>query len=224
MRILVVEDEPKMARILTRGLEQEGYSVDASPDGLDGLHMASEIDYDSIVLDVMLPKLDGVEVCRRLRARRRWAPILLLTARDAVGDRVRGLDAGADDYLVKPFSFDELVARLRALMRRGAPERPATLRIGTLTLDPSTRRVERGGVQVLLSPKEYALLEYFMRHPGEVLSRSQILEHVWDYNYDGLSNVVDVYVKYVRDKIDGFNGSKKLKTVRGAGYLLDPQG
>lgn len=224
MRILVVEDEPKMVRVLTRGLEQEGYAVDASPDGLDGLHMASENTYDSIVLDVMLPILDGVQVCRQLRDRGRWAPILMLTARDAIGDRVRGLDAGADDYLVKPFSFDELVARLRALMRRGTPERPAVLRIGRLTMDPSTRRVQRAGAEILLSPKEYALLEYFMRHPGEVLSRSRILEHVWDYNYDGISNVVDVYVKYLRDKIDGPEGSRMLKTIRGAGYLLDPLG
>lgn len=224
MRILVVEDEPKMVRVLTRGLEQEGYAVDASPDGLDGLHMASENTYDSIVLDVMLPILDGVQVCRQLRDRGRWAPILMLTARDAIGDRVRGLDAGADDYLVKPFSFDELVARLRALMRRGTPERPAVLRIGRLTMDPSTRRVQRAGTEILLSPKEYALLEYFMRHPGEVLSRSRILEHVWDYNYDGISNVVDVYVKYLRDKIDGPEGSRMLKTIRGAGYLLDPLG
>lgn len=224
LRILVVEDEPKMVRVLTRGLEQEGYAVDASPDGLDGLHMASENTYDSIVLDVMLPILDGVQVCRQLRDRGRWAPILMLTARDAIGDRVRGLDAGADDYLVKPFSFDELVARLRALMRRGTPERPAVLRIGRLTMDPSTRRVQRAGAEILLSPKEYALLEYFMRHPGEVLSRSRILEHVWDYNYDGISNVVDVYVKYLRDKIDGPEGSRMLKTIRGAGYLLDPLG
>jgi two-component system, OmpR family, response regulator len=224
LRILIVEDEPKMARILRRGLEDEGYAVDTSAGGDDGLHMATENEYDAVLLDVMLPGRDGFEVCRELRARNRWAPVLMLTARDAVGDRVRGLDAGADDYLVKPFSFEELVARVRALVRRGAKERPVTLSVGPLTLDPATRRVERSGKPLSLTPKEYGLLEYLMRHAGEVLSRSRILEHVWDYNYDGGSNVVDVYVKYLRAKMDAPFGSSLLKTVRGAGYILEPEG
>jgi len=221
MRVLVVEDEPKMARILRRGLEDEGYAIDTAPDGIDGLHMATENDYDAVILDVMLPGHDGFEVCRKMRSRSRWAPVLMLTARDGVTDRVQGLDAGADDYLSKPFSFEELLARVRALVRRGAVERPPVLWVGNLTMDPATRRVERAGKAVSLTPKEYALLEYFMRNPGVVLSRTRILDHVWDYNYDGASNVVDVYVKYLRRKIDT-DGEPSLKTVRGAGYLLDP--
>jgi two-component system OmpR family response regulator len=181
--------------------------------------MATENDYDGVVLDVMLPALDGIEVCRQMRERGRWAPVLMLTARDGVSDRVRGLDVGADDYLVKPFSFDELVARLRALLRRGARERPAVLAVGPLKLDPASRRVEREGKLIELSPKEHSLLEYFMRHKGEVLSRTLILEHVWDYNYDGGSNVVDVYVRYLRRKI----GSELIRTIRGAGYVLEPE-
>lgn len=221
MRILIVEDEPKMAKLVKRGLEEEGYAVDVSADGVDGLHMASENEYDAVVLDVMLPELDGIEVCQQMRERGRWAPVLMLTARDAISDRVRGLDAGADDYLVKPFSFAELVARLRALLRRGPTERPNVLVVGPLSMDPATRRVERSGDQVALSPKEHALLEYFMRHPGEVLSRTRILEHVWDFNYDGRSNVVDVYVNYLRRKIDMPYGTGIIRTVRGAGYVLD---
>jgi two-component system OmpR family response regulator len=224
MRILIVEDEPKMTRILRRGLEDEGYAVDTSADGDDALHMATENDYDAVLLDVMLPGRDGFEVCRQMRARGRWAPVIMLTARDAVSDRVSGLDSGADDYLVKPFSFDELVARVRALVRRGAKERPATLSVGPLTLDPATRRVEREGTPLSFTPKEYGLLEFLMRHPNEILSRTRILEHVWDYNYDGVSNVVDVYVKYLRAKIDVPFGSSLLKTVRGAGYMLDEKG
>jgi two-component system OmpR family response regulator len=223
MRILVVEDEPKMARVLKRGLEDEGYSIDTAPDGIDGLHLASENDYDTVVLDVMLPGHDGFEVCRRMREKGRWAPVLMLTARDAVADRVQGLDAGADDYLVKPFSFDELLARVRALVRRGAVERPPVLLVGTLSLDPATRRVERSGGAISLTPKEYALLEFFMRNPNVVLSRTRILEHVWDYNYDGVSNIVDVYVKYLRKKIGGSGGGPSLKTVRGAGYMLESE-
>jgi two-component system OmpR family response regulator len=219
VRILIVEDEQKMARVLRRGLEEEGYAVDIANDGVDGLHMATENDYDGVVLDVMLPALDGIEVCRQMRERGRWAPVLMLTARDGVSDRVRGLDVGADDYLVKPFSFDELVARLRALLRRGARERPAVLAVGPLKLDPASRRVEREGKLIELSPKEHSLLEYFMRHKGEVLSRTLILEHVWDYNYDGGSNVVDVYVRYLRRKI----GSELIRTIRGAGYVLEPE-
>jgi two-component system OmpR family response regulator len=217
MRVLIVEDEAKMARVLRRGLEEESYAVDVAQDGVDGLHLATENDYDAVVLDVMLPALDGFEVCRRMRERGRWAPVLMVTAKDAVNDRVHGLDVGADDYLVKPFSFDELVARLRALLRRGARERPPVLVVGPIELDPATRRVERAGTALELSPKEYSLLEYFMRHAGEVLSRTVLLEHVWDYNYAGGSNVVDVYVGYLRRKV----GSDVLRTVRGAGYVLE---
>jgi two-component system OmpR family response regulator len=223
MRLLIVEDEPKMARVLRRGLEEEGYAVDTSADGVDGLHMASENEYDAVVLDVMLPELDGVEVCRQMRERGRWAPVLMLTARDATSDRVRGLDAGADDYLTKPFSFEELLARLRALLRRGATQRPSVLSVGSLTLDPATRCVRFSGSELALSTKEFTLLEFFMRHPGEVLTRTQILDHVWDYNYDGTSNVVDVYVRYLRKKIDEPFGTRMLRTVRGAGYVLDQE-
>jgi two-component system OmpR family response regulator len=184
------------------------------------LWLGTENQYDAIVLDVMLPGADGFEVCRRLREAERWAPVLLLTARGEVTDRVRGLDAGADDYLVKPFSFAELGARLRALTRRGRPSRPTVVRVGDLSLDPATRRVSRGNEEVSLSPKEFALLELFMRHPGEILTRTRLLEHVWDFAYDGLSNVVDQYVGYLRRKIDRPFGRNDLETVRGAGYRL----
>jgi len=220
VRVLVVEDEVKMAGLLKRGLEEEGYAVDMSGTGQDALWLASENPYDAVVLDVMLPDFDGFEVCRRLRAAGRWSPVLMLTARDAVPDRVSGLDAGADDYLTKPFSFAELLARLRALVRRGATERPPFLAVGDLTLDPATRRVTRTGIPVELTAKEFALLEYFMRHPGEVLSRTRLIEHVWDFAYEGDSNVVDVYVRYLREKVDRPFGSDSIETVRGAGYRL----
>jgi two-component system OmpR family response regulator len=220
MRVLVVEDEVKMAGLLRRGLEEEGYAVDTAATGTDGLWAGTENPYDAIVLDVMLPELDGYEVCRQLRARGRWAPVLMLTARDDIPDRVSGLDVGADDYLTKPFSFSELFARLRAVMRRGARERPSVLAVGNLTLDPSTREVERGGTSVGLTAREFALLEYFMRHPGEVLSRTRILEHVWDWAYNGDSNVVDVYVRYLREKVDRPFGVQTIETVRGSGYRL----
>ncbi|HUZ53628.1 MAG TPA: response regulator transcription factor [Streptosporangiaceae bacterium] len=220
MRILVVEDSVKMAAVLKRGLEEEGYAVDVARTGEDGLWMAVENPNDVIVLDVMLPDMDGFEVCRRLRERGQWAPVLMLTARDGVPDRVRGLDAGADDYLTKPFSFTELAARTRALLRRGVRERPALLVVGDLTLDPASRVTCRAGVTVELSAREFALLEYFMRHPGEVLSRTRLIEHVWDFAYDGGSNIVDVYVRYLRDKIDRPFGTHSLETVRGAGYRL----
>jgi two-component system OmpR family response regulator len=184
--------------------------------------MVTENDYDAVVLDVMLPGMDGLEVCRRLRARGRWAPVLMLTARDTVPDRIEGLDAGADDYLVKPFAFGELLARLRALVRRGAVERPAVLQVGDLALDPAAHSVSRAGQQVELSAREFALLEFLMRHPGEVVSRTAILEHVWDYNYDGLSNVVDVYVGYLRRKLEQPFGRALIRTVRGVGYALEP--
>jgi two-component system OmpR family response regulator len=209
-----------MARVLERGLREEGYAVDLAHDGADATWHATETTYDAIVLDVMLPDADGFEVCRMLRERDVWVPVLMLTARDAIGDRVAGLDAGADDYLTKPFSFEELLARLRALVRRGAPERPAVLRVGDLSLDPATRRVERAGMPIDLTAKEFSLLGYLMGHPGEVLSRTQLLEHVWDFAYDGDSNVVDVYVRYLRKKIDRPFGTDTIETVRGAGYRL----
>jgi two-component system OmpR family response regulator len=220
VRVLVVEDEAKMAALVRKALELEGYSVDTASTGTDALWLGGENDYDAIVLDVMIPEPDGFEVCRRLRADGRWAPILLLTARDSVDDRVVGLDAGADDYLPKPFSFAELYARLRALTRRGAPERPAVLEVGDLCLDPATHRVTRAGQSIDLSPKEFGLLDLFMRHPDDVLSRSKILEHVWDFAYDGTSNVVDVYVRYLREKIDRPFDRATLETVRGVGYRL----
>jgi two-component system OmpR family response regulator len=222
VRVLVVEDEVKMIRAVRRGLEQEGYAVDTASDGDEGLYLAMENDYDAIVLDVMLPGIDGFEVCRRLRAERRWAPVLMLTARDAVADRIGGLDVGADDYLVKPFAFGELLARLRALIRRGGVERPAVLCAGDVVLDPAGHSVTRAGQRVELSAREFALLEFLMRHPGEVVSRTAILEHVWDYGYDGLSNVVDVYVGYLRRKLEQPFGRTLIRTVRGVGYALEP--
>jgi two-component system, OmpR family, response regulator len=223
VRVLVVEDEVKMVRAIRRGLEHEGYAVDTAPDGDEGLYLATENPYDAVVLDVMLPGVDGLEVCRRLRARGRWAPVLLLTARDAVADRIGGLDAGADDYLVKPFAFGELLARLRALVRRGAAERPAVLRAGDVVLDPAAHTVARAGRPVVLSAREFALLEFLMRHAGEVVTRTEVLEHVWDYGYDGLSNVVDVYVGYLRRKLEQPSGRSLIRTVRGVGYALEPE-
>jgi two-component system OmpR family response regulator len=220
MRILVAEDDVRMASMLRRGLTEDGYAVDVVGDGLDALWQATEIDYDVIVLDLMLPRADGFEVCRRLREANRWAPVLLLTARTDIIDRVHGLDSGADDYLAKPFSFSELSARLRALIRRGAPRRPAVLRAGDLRLDPAARRAWRADTTLDLSAKEFALLELFLRHQGEVLSRTRILEHVWDFAYEGVSNVVDQYVAYLRRKIDRPFGIEQLETVRGAGYRL----
>ncbi|HZZ51049.1 MAG TPA: response regulator transcription factor [Pseudonocardia sp.] len=220
MRVLVVEDEPRMAALLKRGLVEEGYVVDIASNGPDGLWHALEFPYDAVLLDVMLPKMSGVEVCRQLREQQRWTPVLMLTARDAVNDRVAGLDAGADDYLVKPFAFDELSARVRALVRRGTVARPTELRVGGLRLDPASRRAWRGEVELDLSVKEFAMLRLFLAHPGQVLTRTQILEHVWDYAYDGTSNVVDQYVLYLRRKIDRPFRLQQLETVRGAGYRL----
>ncbi len=220
MRVLVVEDEPKMAGLVKRGLEEEGIAVDVSGRGEDAVWMAGSTEYDVVVLDVMLPGLDGFEVCRRLRADEVWTPVLMLTARDAVEDRVAGLDGGADDYLVKPFSFDELLARLRALARRGSAERPAVLEAGDLRLDPATRRATRGDVEIALSQKEYALLETLMRRPGLALSRLQLLEHAWDDTYENRSNVIDVYIRYLREKIDRPFGTDTIETVRGVGYRL----
>jgi len=217
---LIVEDELKMAMLLRRGLTEEGHAVDLAPNGEEALWIAGAVDYDAVVLDLMLPGIDGVEVCRSLRERGVWAPVLMLTARDGVDDRVAGLDAGADDFLLKPFAFAELLARLRALVRRGTAERPSVLEVGDLRLDPATRRAWRGDSEIALSAKEYALLEAFMRRPGHVLSRLQLIEHAWDYAYENRSNVVDVYVRYLRDKIDRPFGRTSLETVRGVGYRL----
>lgn len=220
MRVLVVEDELRMAALLKRGLQEDGYAVDVASTGHDAVWQATEFSYDAVLLDLMLPGLDGVEVCRQLRKAGRWVPVLMLTARDAVEDRVRGLDAGADDYLTKPFSFAELSARVRAMIRRGAVERPTELRVSDLCLEPATRRAWRGETELQLSAKEFALLELFLRHPGEVLTRTRILEHVWDFAYEGGSNVVDQYVLYLRRKMDRPFGVEQLETVRGAGYRL----
>jgi two-component system OmpR family response regulator len=220
MRVLVVEDEIKLAALLRRGLLEEGHAADVAASGEDALWMAQATPYDAIVLDLMLPGVDGLEVCRRLRGDGVWSPVLMLTARDGVGDRVGGLDAGADDYLTKPFAFAELLARLRALARRGAVERPAVLSVGELRLDPATRRVWRGETRIDLSTKEFAVLETFMRRPGRVLSRLELLEHAWDYDYENRSNVIDVYVRYLREKIDRPFGRDSIETVRGAGYRL----
>ena len=220
MRVLIVEDEVKMAGLIRRGLREEGLSADVAIKGEDALWMAQATDYDAVVLDVMLPGIDGFETCRRLRSEGVWAPVLMLTARDGIEDRIAGLDGGADDYLTKPFSFAELLARLRALGRRGLVEKPTVLETGGLRLDPATRQVWRGDSEIALSSKEFALLETFMRRPGEVLSRYQLLEHAWDYEYENRSNVVDVYVRYLRQKIDRPFGLESIETVRGAGYRL----
>jgi len=220
MRVLVVEDKLKMASLIRRGLVEDGHAADVAATGEDALWMAEAHPYDAIVLDVMLPGLSGFETCRRLRNAGVWSPVLMLTSRDAVEDRVAGLDAGADDYLTKPFSFVELLARLRALGRRGGTERPTALEVGELRLDRAARKVWRGGEEIGLSPKEFALLETFMRRPGQVLTRLQLLEHAWDFAYENRSNVVDVYVRYLREKIDRPFGTSSLETVRGVGYRL----
>ena len=220
VRLLVVEDDPKLAGLLRRGLAEKGNATDVAGCGEDALWMARAHDYDAIVLDVMLPGLDGFETCAALREQGVWAPVLMLTARDAVEDRVSGLDAGADDYLTKPFSFAELRARLRALARRGASERPAVLEVGDLRLDPASRQVWRGTTEIQLSSKEYALLELFMSRPGEVISRLALLEHAWDIGYENRSNVITVYIKHLREKVDRPFGRASIETVHGAGYRL----
>ncbi len=214
----------RMAAAICRGLRFEGLVVDVAPDGEQALRTVGATDYDAIVLDVMLPGLDGFETCRRLRAGGVWAPVLLLTARDAVEDRVRGLDGGADDYLTKPFSLAELTARLRALVRRGPIERPTVLEAGDLRLDPATREVRRGAAEIELSAREFALLETFMRRPGQVFTRQQLLEAAWDLGYEQRSNVVEVYVRYLREKIDRPFGVSSIETVRGAGYRVRKDG
>jgi two-component system, OmpR family, response regulator len=224
VRVLIVEDHLRMASLIRRGLAEEGLAADVTGSGEDALWMAEAHDYDVIVLDVMLPGMSGFETCRRLRNSGVWAPVLMLTARDSVEDRVAGLDTGADDYLVKPFAFAELLARLRALARRGELERPSVLEVGDLRLDPATRGVWRGRSEIRLSAKEFALLETFMRRPGEVLSRLHLLEHAWDFAYENRSNVIDVYVRHLRRKIDEPFGRQSLETLRGAGYRLRADG
>jgi len=220
MRVLIVEDEPHMAELIGRGLEQEGMAVDIASTGERALDMATTADYDSIILDVLLPGIDGFETCRRLRSAQVWSPVLMLTALDSVEDRVLGLDTGADDYLVKPFAFAELLARLRAVSRRREPERPSVLEVGDLRLDPAAHRAWRDGVELTLSAKELALLEVFMRQPNAVLTRDQLLAGAWDMAFEARSNVVDVYVRYLREKIDRPFGRDSLETVRGIGYRL----
>jgi two-component system OmpR family response regulator len=224
MRALIVEDERKLAELLRRGLLEEGYAADVVLRGEDALWMATATEYDAIVLDVMLPGIGGVELCRRLRERGVSSPVLMLTALDAVEDRIAGLDGGADDYLTKPFAFAELLARLRALVRRGPIERPPELEVGTLRLDPRTRQAWRGETELELTAKEFALLETFMRRPGQIVSRFDLLEHAWDSSYENRSNVVDVYVGYLREKVDRPFGVRSLETVRGAGYRLRRDG
>jgi DNA-binding response OmpR family regulator len=224
VRILVVEDEVRLARALQRGLRAEGFAVDLAHDGEDGLYRARETAYDAIVLDVMLPKLSGYRVCQTLRSEQNWVPVLMLSAKDGEYDQADGLDVGADDYLTKPFSYVVLVARLRALLRRSPPVRPTVLVAGDLSLDPAAHTVQRAGEKISLTPREYALLELFMRHPDQVLSKTEILEHVWDAHYDGDPNVVEVYVGYLRRKIDTPFGRQTLQTVRGAGYRLAGDG
>jgi two-component system OmpR family response regulator len=220
VRILVVEDELKMARLLKRGLEEAGYAVDIASTAREAVWLGTENPYDAVSLDLMLPDENGFEVCKKLREKGQWAPVLMLTARSNITDRVRGLDVGADDYLTKPFAFVEFLARLRALMRRGGSERPVVLAVGGLTLNPATREVARAGTSIELSSREFSLLEFFMRRAGQVVSRTQLIEHVWDFAYQGESNVVDVYVRYLREKIDRPFGKDSLLTVRGTGYRL----
>jgi two-component system OmpR family response regulator len=224
VRLLVVEDEERLAGLLRRALEREGYAVDVAPNGLEALWYGREHDYDAIVLDVMIPPPDGFEVVRQLRGSECWAPVLLLTARDEVTDRVTGLDAGADDYLTKPFALRELAARVRALTRRVLPTRPSVLRVDDLTLDQATHRVQRGDQEISLSPKEYALLLELIRHPGQPLTRTHLIEHVWDFAFDAASNVVDVYIGYLRDKLDRPFGVRSIETVRGVGYRIGDAG
>jgi two-component system OmpR family response regulator len=223
MRLLIADDDVKLLTALARGLRGEGYAVDVAATGDAALLQARVYDYDAVILDVMMPGPDGFSVCHALRDEGRWPPVLMLTARDGVEDRIRGLDAGADDYLIKPFDFGELIARLRALLRRGAPERPAVLTAGDLEVDPATRSVTRSGRAVALTAREFGVLEFLTRRAGEVVSRTDLLEHVWDQNYEGSTNIVDVYVGYLRRKLEEPFGRPLIRTVRGAGYVLEAQ-
>jgi DNA-binding response OmpR family regulator len=220
VRLLVVEDETRLASALQRGLQAEGFAVDLAEDGPSGLELARHGGYDAMILDIMLPGLSGYRVVQALRAERNWVPVLMLSAKDGEYDQADGLDCGADDYLTKPFSYVVLLARLRALLRRGAPERPSVLQVGELTLDPARRRVAHAGEEITLTAREYALLEYLMRRPGEVVSKTELLDHVWDASIDTAPNAVEVYVGYLRRKL----GRDWLETVRGAGYRLRPEG
>jgi two-component system OmpR family response regulator len=224
MRILVVEDDKHVAGAVKRGLEGEGYAVDVALDGTDGLWLATENPYDVIVLDCMLPGLSGDDVCSTLRERGNWTPILMLTAKSGADEEARALDAGADDFLSKPFSYVVLVARLRALLRRGRPERPVQLEAGDLGLDPATHRAWRGDVPIELTPRQFSLLEFFLRRKGEVLSKTVILEHVWDFSFEGDPNIVEVYLRQLRQRVDEPFGRSSLQTVRLVGYRLDPDG
>jgi two-component system, OmpR family, response regulator len=221
MRILVVEDEEKMARALRRGLENEGYSVETVGNGDDAVFWATETEYDALVLDVMLPGRNGYEVCRELRSQGIFTPVLMLTSRSAVEDRIAGLDSGADDYLIKPFAFGELLARLRALLRRGPSERAPEIVVGDIVIDPASHKVTRQGIEVSLSPREFTLLEYLAVNAGQIMRRRDIIDHVWEWDYDGLSNVVDVYVGYLRKKLEKPFHSRVIKSVRGVGYGLE---
>ncbi len=224
MKVLMIEDEVRLADTVRRGLADEGFSVDVVHNGVDGLWRAKEFTYDVIVLDIMLPGMHGYAVCEQLRAAGVWTPVLMLTAKDGEYDQTDAFDLGADDYMTKPFSFMVLVAHLRALIRRGAPERPVVMRAGDLALDPARRRVERAGHEVALTPREFGLLEFLMRHRGDVVSKTRILEGVWDAHYDGDPNVVEVYIGYLRRKLDVPHGRRAIETVRGAGYRLADDG
>ena len=224
MRVLVVDDERRLARSLELGLEAEGFAVDVAHDGTDGLWMARENTYDAIVLDLMLPGINGYRVCATLRAEEDWTPILMLTAKDGEWDQVEGLDTGADDYLTKPFSFPVLVARLRAVARRGARERPTALEIGDLVVDTAAHRVRRGDVEITLTAREFAVLAFLARHKGDVVSKRQVLDSVWDGDFEGDPNIVEVYVRHLRNKVDRPFGREAIETVRGAGYRLASDG
>jgi DNA-binding response OmpR family regulator len=224
MRVLVVDDELRLARSLRVGLEAEGFAVDLAHNGTDGLWLARENEYDAIVLDLMLPEINGYKVCAALRSEKDWTPILMLTAKDGEWDQVEGLDTGADDYLTKPFSFPVLVARLRAVARRGARERPTQLEVGDIRLDPAARRVWRGDVEVVLTAREFSLLAFLVRHRGDVVPKRQILEAVWGFDFDGDPNIIEVYIRHLRNKIDRPFGREAIQTLRGAGYRLASDG
>ena len=224
MRLLVVDDEPRLAEGLKRGLEAEGFAVDVAHTGTDGLWLAREQQYAAILLDIMLPGMNGYVVCRTLRDEENWTPVLMLTAKDGEWDQVEGLDTGADDYLTKPFSFAVLLARLRALIRRGAGARPATLTVGDLTLDPASRQVRRGDVVIEVTTREFAVLEFLMRRAGDVVSKSEILDGVWDFAFEGDPNIVEVYIGHLRSKIDRPFGRDSIRTIRGAGYRIGVDG